>query len=248
MQTENFYTAYQNLQDRFYKQARHDGDIYLPNIIPNGPVDYVLVSMEPSLGFWAKSGNKISAQKAEDLIQKGFKNFLLTYENFIVHYAAQKYLCKNKQTYYMTDISKGAMVVKKANINRQERYERWFSLLQEELDLVSKPTTKIYAIGKAVANFLESHAIKPEATLLHYSSQASSSRSKHIEGKEKAFQYFSHNMKKEDILTIAKNTMGQADFPEDMKNEILVRIAKGNFTDSRKQLLFAYKEIFQKHF
>ncbi|MBD04581.1 MAG: hypothetical protein CME24_09585 [Gemmatimonadetes bacterium] len=50
---ETFKAAYQTLEAKFRDQAEHDGSVYLPNPGPTGPVDYVFVAMEPSLGGWA---------------------------------------------------------------------------------------------------------------------------------------------------------------------------------------------------
>src|SRR5699024_7817782 len=104
-----------------------DGDVYLPNIEPVGPVQNILICMEPSLGRWASSGNE-----AINKVKSGFRNFLYSMEDFILHYCVRRFLCENNASYHVTDISKGAMLIEKANTHRNERYGRWFSLLQEE--------------------------------------------------------------------------------------------------------------------
>ena len=47
---------YESLEAKFKKQINEDNDrwgvgsCFLPNIAPDGPVDYVLIAMEPSFG------------------------------------------------------------------------------------------------------------------------------------------------------------------------------------------------------
>ena len=55
-----FDQAYRKLEEEFRQRVEDDNkggkfeSILLPNVGPAGPVDYVLVGMEPSLGGWAK--------------------------------------------------------------------------------------------------------------------------------------------------------------------------------------------------
>ena len=94
--TETFEEKYQNLEREFAARVERDnrkfeekvkrGDylgIYLPNVRPIGPVDYVLVGMEPSLGGWAE--NQSDARKK---IDDGFRNW----EGVnILHFSIRKY-------------------------------------------------------------------------------------------------------------------------------------------------------------
>ena len=56
-----FEQAYRRLEEEFRQRVEEDNkrwkfeSIFLPNVEPAGPVDYVLLRMEPSLGGWAKS-------------------------------------------------------------------------------------------------------------------------------------------------------------------------------------------------
>jgi hypothetical protein len=67
----DFQAAYRNLEGRMKALAQADGDVFLPNSEPEGPVDYVFICMEPSLGRWARS-----AEEAESKVDAGFRNFL----------------------------------------------------------------------------------------------------------------------------------------------------------------------------
>jgi len=105
----SFITQMRELEQEFAAAAAVDGDVYLPNFTPSGPVDAVLIGMEPSLGWWARTPAEAAAK-----IAAGFRNFMWSPEDFILHYAARRSLCSAAETYHVTDISKGAMTVKNA--------------------------------------------------------------------------------------------------------------------------------------
>ena len=131
----SFITQMRELEQEFAAAAAVDGDVYLPNFTPSGPVDAVLIGMEPSLGWWART-----PAEAAPKIAAGFRNFMWSPEDFILHYAARRSLCSAGETYHVTDISKGAMTVKNAHIDRRARYARWAVLLNKEVRLVRLPS------------------------------------------------------------------------------------------------------------
>ena len=94
-------------------RAETDGDVFLPNPEPLGPVEYVFVCMEPSLGRWARSADEARAK-----VEAGFQNFISSIEDFILHFCMQQYLCEPTQRYHITDLSKGAMLVERAGVAR----------------------------------------------------------------------------------------------------------------------------------
>ena len=112
----DFRDRYLALETRMRAQAETDGDIFLPSAAPHGPVDYVLICMEPSLGPWAKS-----PAEAKSKIKAGFRNFLSSLEDFVVHFCARRYLCEAEERYHITDLAKGAMLVDHAGRARIER-------------------------------------------------------------------------------------------------------------------------------
>src|SRR5205823_5284840 len=103
--------------------ADADGDVFLPVAEPEGPAHYVLIAMEPSLGWWARS-----ADEARSKVEAGYRNFLFSIEDFILHFCVRRYLCGAAERYHITDLSKGAMLVERASLARSERYDRWFGL------------------------------------------------------------------------------------------------------------------------
>ena len=83
-----FVERFREMEQSFQNLAVQDSDIYLPNFTPHAPVDYVLVGMEPSLGRWA-----MTADEARVRIAAGFRNFMWSSEDFILHLSATRYLC-----------------------------------------------------------------------------------------------------------------------------------------------------------
>lgn len=106
MSNQNFKHAYNELEERMGEFAKINGEIYVPNLVPSGQVDYIFICMEPSLGEWAKN-----REDAESKLKEGFRNFLDGFNTMLLHYAIRNYLCKGYESYHITDLSKGAMLV-----------------------------------------------------------------------------------------------------------------------------------------
>ena len=118
MRNQIFKEAYAGLTTRMKALANQRDEIYVPNIVPDSTVDYIFVCMEPTLGEWA-----MTRDEAEIRLGEGFTNFLDGYNTMLLHYAIKLYLCKINESYHLTDLSKGAMMVGHAAINRKERYK-----------------------------------------------------------------------------------------------------------------------------
>ena len=173
----SFRKRYQALELEFRKQVNQDNtchggkSVYLPNLAPQGPADFVLVAMEPSTGG---GEGKLKEGKAFSP-----KNFSGSMEDFILHSCIRKFLCRGGRTYHLTDLSKGAMLTRHANEEREERYRRWYPLLDKELKLIAKPNAPIIAIGNFVHWFLTNQGMPAlKGPILHYSQQASGARKK----------------------------------------------------------------------
>jgi hypothetical protein len=146
----SFHAKYRELEEQMKALAESKGNVFLPNTEPEGPVQYVLICMEPSLGRWARS-----ADEAKSKVAAGFRNFLFSIEDFILHFCARRYLCKPEERYHITDLSKGAMLAKRAGLAREKRYDRWYQLLREEIDLVAYPNARIITVGEVVYRYLK---------------------------------------------------------------------------------------------
>ena len=235
-----FARRYQNLELRMKAQAEADGDIFLPNPTPSGPVDYALVCMEPSLGRWAPTPEAASKRIAE-----GFRNFIYSLDDFILHYCASQYLCGNGQSYIVTDVSKGAMLVNRAGKERAERYNRWHHLLTDELDLLLRQPGQVIAVGRAVAKHLQEHGLRDFSSIMHYSRQAAAGRNAAIVGREDEFKAYRDNLILPDVVNNAEQYMVAQRIPSRIRAKTLARLSAGTLTDSRLKLMFVYKTAFE---
>jgi len=220
--------------------AESEGNVFLPNIEPEGPVQYVLICMEPSLGRWARSKDE-----ARSKVEAGFRNFLFSTEDFILHFCARRYLCKPEERYHITDLSKGAMRVEGASHARAERYDRWFPLLLEEIDLVAHPNAGIVTVGKVVSGYLGQRDFRrPFTPVIHYSGQAGPARNRGIAGREASFLSFMESVSREDVVATAEEVLKASLVPASIADDTLARLARSQLTTSRKKLIFNYMVAF----
>ncbi len=221
--------------------------VYLPNPIFKSKVEYIFITMEPSLGHWAK-GEK----EAKEKIKKGFKNFLFSGEDFCFHYSISEFL---SPSYYLTDISKIAMLTKNAKDLRNEIYPKCLDLLKDEIDIIGLSNAKIFFVGNIVEEFFRKNNLNEEIKkrevlekILHYSRRASKYRKKIPNLHQREFKNFSENLEfnDDDILEFAENLLNENKLKEGMKNKILEKLERGKIlTNSRIELIFTYKKIFE---
>lgn len=198
------------------------------------------ICMEPSLGRWAGT-----PEAGRQRIAEGFRNFTWSIEDFILHTAARRFLCAPGQTYHLTDLSKGAMTVARANIDRDARYARWYKLLKQEIEVVAKPGASFVAVGKVVERELRRLGFaEPFTTVLHYSGQAAWARKAAIDGQEAEFRSFAKSVSLQDILETVKWLLSENDSPTELTQEAIERVRRVKFTESRKMLLFSYRKAF----
>ena len=250
----NFHAAYSDLEGRMKAQVEADDkalcdaaagwSVFLPNPEPEGPVDYLFICMEPSLGRWARS-----PQEAKSKVDEGFRNFLFSTETSILHFCIRHYLCEPTQRYHITDFSKGAMFVKGAGDTRTERYEMWYPLLKEEIDLVG-PDAAIFAVGKVVSqNLVERPGFRRRFTpIIHYSPQAARWRSREIVRlrQEDAFEAFRGSVSIQDVADTMGFVLREAHVPSKMYDEALSGLLKSQLSTSRQRLIFIYKFEFER--
>ena len=229
--------TYRDLERRMKILAESDGDVYLPNPEPAARVDYILVCMEPSLGHWARSKEMARARVAS-----GFRNFLVGIEPMLLHFAVRRFLCEKGQRYHITDFSKGAMLCKHAGALRADRYDRWYSLLREEIDLIATPGACVIAVGRAVTEHLRRRKFPREVTeVIHYSPLAAKARAARLKGHEDRFRQFESSISPEDFLATAQEVLGDSGAPAEICDEALARVARGQLSESRRKLLYCYK-------
>ena len=237
-----FREIYAKLECDFRDQVKRDNkelgidSSYVPNFAPRGPVDYVLIAMEPSTGV---PGKEIKG------LPKIPRNFSWSVEDFILHYCVKKYLCQDGETYHLTDLAKGGMKTKLAAKQRQARYDRWYPLLEKELRLLTKQGgTRLIAIGKVVADFLSKKPLCGRVErVLHYTPTAASHRNEAIQPWGEHYNDFSRTVGKEAFERSVKEVLNGAG----MGDYISHRPAGGNpyeLTESRKKLMFYYRNRF----
>jgi hypothetical protein len=240
MNNQKFENAYNELEVRMGDLAKKNHEIYVPNIVPYCPADYIFICMEPSLGEWARNRDD-----AESILKAGFRNFLDGYNTMILHYAIRKHLCRNNQRYHITDLSKGAMLVRHAEIDRLVRYENWYPLLLEEIELVASAHAIVFAVGSHVAQFLEKQNFhRPTTRLIHYSGTAVRHWDTVIREHKKNFKLFQSSVTQEDFLDTAKDVIESSRVPSVISERALGRLRRGNLTLSRLKLMFNYKVCF----
>ena len=202
-------SAYKNLEQRFNNQVISDRlhqegrGYYLPSVMPKNKVNYIFVGMEPSnpKGLCNKDG--------EEAVEDGYKNFSAfdppckaekyatsaTDPVTLFNISIARFLCQDEKPYYLTDVSKGAMLGGIARLNRPQRWQGWYPLLLEEFDIVGEPNAPIIAIGKAVENFLRKNDLKGKTgrslySVLHYSPQAAKHRKREPARDPEGFEAF----------------------------------------------------------
>ena len=238
-----FSEKYGELEREFQEQVERDNtelgieSSYVHNFIPRGPVDYVSIAMEPSTGVPGKDRND-SSQIA--------RNFSWSVEDFIFHYSIREYLCQNGETYHLTDLAKGGMTIKLADKRRQARYDRWYPLLEKELQLLTKPEgTRVIAIGNQVAGFLKKKPLGERMKKVrHYSRLALSSIDEAIQRWHKQFPEFSRSVDKNAFKKAFEKSIKDVLDDADMDSYINHRPeGDGTYrlTEPRKKLMFYYK-------
>jgi len=203
--------------------------------------------MEPTLtDRWA--GDPPNWKDGEAAVKKGKRNFMPNSRNCILHYCARKYLCRGGQTYYITDMSKGAMQVSKANSERKKRWEEWFPLLEKELELVAKKDAIVFAISKKVESFLTKKQVQGRFNyrlkyLLHPGNNAAHARKKCIAKRKTDFAKFKQTVTEKNLIEFASTILSKEGTEWAMKSKKCIENKK--LSDSEKMLIFCYKITFE---
>jgi hypothetical protein len=236
-----FEEAYSALEDDFRQRVEEDKQsgvkcIFLPNVEPIGPVDYVLVGMEPSLGRWARGKGKSRLEDAQKRIDQGFRNFCGVW---ILHNPVRTYLCQDGESYYVTDLAKGAMLTNEKSAGSEKKYDEWYPLLEKELGLVAKPDAKIISIGNMVGQFLSKKGLYGHVgTIPHYSGRAARYWGKEIEGTKRKSEYkqFAARIQAISGCSCSPNRGCERD----------AEPVKATPTEPQRRLLFDYKVRFER--
>lgn len=219
--------------------------VYIPNPVPKDKVEYIFITMEPSFGRWARS-----EENAIKMLKKGFKNFLWSHEDMVFNYAIYKYLSKS---YYVTDISKIAMMVDNGNKLRKEIYPFWIKHLLEEIELFGKHTYKVFFVGNQVQMWLHNYIDKIHVAekITHFSILAASKRNQIAKANKKLYQKFltEEALDEGTILDFTRDLLEKSLCNSELVNDIFVRIASSNgfMNETRKKLIFSYYLAFNNY-
>lgn len=251
----DFMQQYKEIEECFREQIKRDREqlkcddiVYLqPFTIPSDQVDYVFIAMEPALTkVWL--GEPPNRNNGDAAVKKGARNFMPgRIEECVLYYCATKYL--GGRTFYITDMSKGAMTLDRAKTDRGSLWKEWFGLLEKELKLVAKEDATVFAIGTQVYNFL-THKKRQDTWfhktfagrieyLLHYSGSAAGYRKNSIIGKESEFNDFKTKVTEKDIIDVVIPLLTK-ECTEWAKDSI-ERVKGIRITKSWKMLIFGYK-------
>lgn len=235
----DFNSQYQALEERFRQHAVDESGVYVPNIPPRKQADWIFVCMEPSLLRWNRSVDNPTAG-----LEPGARNFVSSPEDFILHYCARRCLAGG---YHVTDIAKGAMTVKQARVAREQRYDRWYPLLLDEIQLVGSPNVRVVAVGGDVADYLVGRRVPfPLERVMHYSGLAARGRNALVSGREAEFQRYAATVSADDFRGTAAEVLDSAAVPQVLRTQALARLRDGTLTESRLKLMFIYQQAFKE--
>jgi hypothetical protein len=257
----SFHAKYQAGQERARVQAEEkDGHIFVPDLEPEGKVDWVLVCMEPSLDGWTTGVTpQERRESAAKKIGEGFRNHLPSGNVAILHFCTSHYLCTPDQRYHIIDLSKGAMLVEDASRDRQTRWSRWYPLVQEEIELVTTPKAGIIAVGGKVHEFLVEQRAKQRLPrrlvdkIVHYSDSAKKWWRDGIKDHEDEFEAFKVKDKVSlyDLEITARDVMRSGRVSTKICDEEISQLrelqlnASQKGLISRQHLMFNYKLAFE---
>lgn len=137
------------------------------------------------------------------------------------------------------------MLVHHAGKDRKARYRRWHSLLEEELRLVPHSDATIFAVRKAVDEYLSEQGMASVIRILHYSPQAGKQRNRLVQDHEESFEVFWDTATHQDVLSTAKHVLQRSPMPQRFVEQTISRLNNRELTESREQLMFIYKRAFQ---
>ena len=140
------------------------------------------------------------------------------------------------------------MPVAHASVARTERYDRWYGLLTEELDLVTLPHARIVTVGTVVTEYLRRRPFPkawPLTPVIHYSPLAAQARAVGIVGYEEQFAAFRGSVSLTHVRATTEAVLTAFSIPARFRGETLAQLEKGELSESQQQLIFNYKLAFE---
>jgi len=236
-----FLERLRELEAQMNAQAIADGNLFMPSLAPKGPVDYVVVGQEPSLGRWPRN------QDPKEMLRAGYRSI----HPANVHFAVRRYLLKSGDGYCVTDIAKGAMYGKQANTDkdeREKRWDRWWPLLEKEFALLAKPKTRIFALGEKVNDYLRRHRCQP-IPLRHYAALERPNLREAALARYKApFERFKSSVSFQDVSAVWQVVLNEsvpARFHDQERGYLIARWSHPYWAEVELATIFIYKLAFE---
>jgi len=226
---ESFRKRVQDDKKQFHCRSAY---VELPEICPNP--EFCLISMEPGPG------------KDPDEPPK-YRNFIANKRDFILNYCAFRYLGKEGFNYQITDMAKGGISLNDAKKTQSERYEIWRPFLMKELELLGNP--EIIFIGKGLYNLNKRKRYFPVSNvecILHHSGANTKHINIYFESIPDDNKHEHPDNITEEVKEIASDLMKRNNYSAELRDEILKKEFRKEFTEQDKRLLAVYRYDFKR--
>ena len=135
------------------------------------------------------------------------------------------------------------MLVKHAGVGRADRYDRWYALLEEEINLVAAPGARLIAVGKSVADHLRRRKFpKPSHKVIH-SPLAGRARGARMQGLELEFHEFEASLSLEEVVATTRMVLDESGVPLRIRDEVLALVSRSQLSESQRRLVYCYNGI-----
>ena len=239
----NFTDAYRQLEDEFRERVAEDREaVEVRERVPAQRDTRSSRRLRPHRdgavpGQLAREKGTRPRQKNENRQGEDRQRFPDFCGVWTLHRPVREYLCRDDETYYVTDLAKGAMLTSSPGAGDDRKYDAWFPLLEKELGLVAKSDAKIISIGHRVSRFLSEKNLHGHAgTIPHYSTQAARYWGREADRLQSCFKEFAAN-----LHSIPNNVCvpGHECSPVPKPRDIPLQ-------EPRKRLIFDYKVRFER--
>ncbi len=232
---------YENLQSQWRQFAIERNRQYLQYLAPRARVDFVLVGKMTSID--EQHAAETPPGKFPDVPPPGY-NLLISMGDLILNYGAHRHLCQSGETYYLTDLGKGAVPPKyaKGKILKEE-FTAWYPKLLEELELVAKPDATVVPVGSATGHFLKAQPNFPYRLtnpILHWSTAAVSAAKMAGSLFPREWDAYLRSTSWEDLRASTEEVFTKAGLDQHM--DAVHRRFKDKFRELHAHYMFTYKK------
>ena len=139
------------------------------------------------------------------------------------------------------------MSVKQAKKDHWAKWNRWYPLLKEELELVANCGAPVISIGKQVERFLNAKGLKNHVgSIVHYSAANGRAQKTAAEQQREAYRAFRCTVGFEDIEAAVCNVLRDEPNAPSIERKLEQLQLSSGFTEHTKKLVFSYKVCFER--